>query len=388
MLNKNQSACNGRHPRQASIAVLTAVLLPILVLLIGIAVNVAYMEMIRTQLRISCDSAAKAGLINLGATQQTTTARTSARTASAANLVAGQTLQLSDNNIEFGNAAKNGNGAYVFTSGANPLNSARVTGTMGVPYLFGAFMPGGQFATTQVSVTSRISHDIVLVLDRSASMAFDLSSSEFVYPADRSAITPLQAYFTPPSTTGSRWYSLTVAVNQFVTMLQARDLDVHLALVTFSENYSLGNYSSIEATLDVQLTPTYSQIPTAMNVWTQTPLLGDTNIEAGLNMAQTELTGPRARVTANRTIILLTDGVATTGNLNIPSLTLAARLNSQIITNTITFGAEANSGAAQTAMAGAAQNGNGTFYAAPTAATLTQAFQQIADSLPAVLIIN
>jgi len=386
MLNPGRSGRTGHHPRRAAIVVLVAVLLPILVLLIGFAVNVAYMEMVRTQLRISCDSAAKAGLINLGATQQTTTARAFARTVSGNNLVGGQTLSLADSNIEFGNAAKNGNGLYIFTSGAAPLNSARVTGTMNVPYLFGAFMPGGQFTVSEVSVTSRISHDIVLVLDRSASMAFDLSANEFTYPADRSAITPLQAYFTPPSPTASRWYSLTVAVNEFVTMLQARDLDVHLALVTFAENYSLGNYSATEASLDVQLTPTYSQIPTAMSVWGQTPLLGNTNIEAGLNMAQTELTGPRARVTANRTIILLTDGVATTGNLSIPSLTLAARLNSQIVTNTITFGGEANSGSAQSAMSGAATNGNGTFYAAPTAATLQQAFQQIADSLPAVLI--
>ena len=365
---------------------MVAVLLPILVLLVGFAVNVAYMEMVRTQLRISCDSAAKAGLIRLGATQQSIDARNFARTVSATNLVGGQTLQLADSNIEFGNATKNGSGAYVFTTGGSPLNSSRVTGAMNVPYLFGAFMPGSNFAVTQVSLTSRISHDIVLVLDRSSSMAFDLSSGEFSYPSDRSLFSPLQAYFTPPSPTGSRWNALTNAVNTFVGVLQARNLDANVALVTFAETYSFGNYSATEASLDVMLTSNYSLIPTAMNVWSQTPLLGDTNIEAGLNLAQTELTGPRARVTANRTIILLTDGVATTGNLNIPSLTLASRTASGIITQTIAFGGEASSGSAQAAMSGAAQNGNGVFYNAPTAATLQQAFQQIADSLPAVLI--
>ena len=305
---------------------------------------------------------------------------------SAANPVGGQTLQLSNTNIEFGNATKNAGGTYVFTSGGTPTNSSRVTGTMNVPYLFGAFMPGGNFAVTQVSLTSRVSHDIVLVLDRSASMAFDLSGSEFVYPADRSLFSPLQAYFTPPSSTGSRWNALTGAVNTFVSVLQARNLDAKVALVTFSENFSFGNYTATEASLDVMLTSTYSQIPTAMNVWGQTPLLGDTNIEAGLKLAQTELTGSRARVTANRTIILLTDGVATSGNLNIPSLTQAARTTSGIVTYTIAFGGEASSGSAQAAMAGAAQSGNGVFYNAPTAAQLQTAFQQIADSLPAVFI--
>ena len=372
--------------RKGAIAPMVAVLLPILVLLVGFAVNVAYMEMIRTQLRISCDSAAKAGLVSLGATQQTSTAQSFARTVSAANQVAGQTLSLTNANIEFGNATKNGSGTYVFTSGGTPANSSRVTGTMNVPYLFGAFMPGGSFNVTQVSLTTRVSHDIILVLDRSSSMAFDLSSHEFSYPSDRSLFSPLQAYFTPPSSTGSRWHALTGAVNTFVSVLQARNLDVHVGLVTFAENFSFGNYSATEASLDVMLTPTYSQIPTAMNVWGQTPLLGDTNIAAGLSLAQSELTGPRARVTANRTIILLSDGVATTGNLDIPALTQAARTSSGIVTYTIAFGGEANSGAAQAAMAGAAQNGNGVFYDAPTAGQLQTAFQQIADSLPAVLI--
>ncbi|HEY3968007.1 MAG TPA: vWA domain-containing protein [Planctomycetaceae bacterium] len=383
---RNREYRRAHASRRGAIAPTIAVLLPVLVVLIGFAVNVAYMEMTRTQLRISCDAAAKAGLVSLGATQQTTTAQTAARTLATANPVAGQALQLANSNIEFGNAAKNGSGVYVFTSGASPLNSSRVTGTMNVPYLFGAFMPGGNFAVTEVSVATRISHDIMLVLDRSASMAFDLSANEFSYPSDRSTYTTLQAYFTPPSPTGSRWYALTNAVNSFVSVLQSRNLDVHLGLVTYAENYTLGNYSATEATLDVPLTSNYAKTATAMNVYGQTPLLGDTNITAGLTMAQTELTGSDARVTANRTIILLTDGVVTTGNLDFASVAQTARTSSQIVTYTIAFGGEAGTGSIEAEMAKAAQNGNGTFYNAPTAAALTQAFQIIADSLPAVLI--
>src|SRR4029077_392520 len=134
-----------------------------------------------------------------------------------------------------------------------------------------------------------------LVLDRSASMAFDLSSSEFIYPPDVSAgANPLQIYFTPPSATASRWQALTVAVNSFVTTLQARTLDVNVALVTYAETYSFGSYSATEASLDVNLTSNYSLINAGMNAWGQQPLLGDTNIEAGLAMAVTELTGPRS----------------------------------------------------------------------------------------------
>ncbi len=61
------------------------------------------------------------------------------------------------------------------------------------------------------------------------------------------------------------------------------------------------------------------------------PLLGDTNISAGLALAQSELTGNLARSTADRTIILMTDGVPTTGNTNIPPITLGYAQNNQIV---------------------------------------------------------
>ena len=386
MLIKQMRRIRADKQHRGAMAVVVALMLPLLIVVVGFAVNLAYIELVRTQLRVSCDSAAKAALVRFGASTNATDARTFARSLVAANPVANQTVQLADSNIEFGNAVKNSSGIYIFNPGTSPQNSVRVTGTMTLPYLFPGFSAGNNFNVNQVSLTCRVSHDIVLVLDRSASMSFDLSSNEFSYPSDRSLFSQLQAYFTPPSPTGSRWKALTDAVNSFSSVLQARNLDVNLALVTYSENYAFGNFNSTQASLDVPLTSNYSLIVPAMNLYGNAPLLGDTNIEAGLKFAQTELTGSRARKTANRTIILLTDGVATTGNLQIPALTLAARTNSQIVTHTITFGAEANSGSAQAAMSDAAKNGNGKFYNAPTAAQLQQAFQSIADSLPAVFI--
>jgi len=367
--------------------VLMAVTIAMLMIITAFAVNVAYMQMVREQLRIACDSAAKAALVNLGATQNQTTAAAFAQTVSNNNLVAGNPLQLPASSIVFGNATQGGNGVYSFTANGSPLNAAQVTASVSPPLFLKTFLPISTFSTTQVSLTTRISHDICLVLDRSASMAFDLSANEFSYPSDVSTgKNPLQIYFSPPSSTASRWQALTVAVNNFITTLQARNLDVHVALVTYAETYSFGTFSSTEASLDVNLTSNLGLITTGMNAWGQQPLIGDTNIEAGLAMAESELTGPRSRTTANRTIILLTDGVATTGNTNIASLTQSDRTSSQIVTQVITFGAEAASGAVQTAMMSAATNGNGMFFNAPTAAQLQQAFQTIADSLPAVLI--
>jgi Mg-chelatase subunit ChlD len=377
-----------RRSRRGAIVALVGVSLPMLVLLAAYSVDVAYMEIVRAQLRISSDSAAKAALISLGDGQSQANAITFAQSVANNNLVAGQQVTYSSSNILFGNAVKNG-GVYVFTSGGTPTNSVQATGTVTPTLLLGAYLPVSSFTTQQVSVATRISHDIILVLDRSASMAFDLSANEFTYPSDISGgtATQLYCYFHAPSATASRWSALTAAVNSFINTLNARNLDVHVALVTYAETYSFGNYSATESALDVQLTSNVSLITSAMNAYGQKPLLGDTNIAAGLATAQTELTGTRARTaTADRTIILLTDGVATQGNMNIASLTLANRQNSEIVTHVITFGGEAGSGSVQTAMQNAAQSGNGNFYNAPTAATLTQAFQNIADSLPAVLV--
>lgn len=365
---------------------LVAATIGMLLVLAAFAINVAYMQLVRQQLRICCDSAAKAALVNYGATNNQSSATTLAQTVSNKNLVAGKQLNLSTSNILFGNAKQGSGGAYSFTVGGSPSNSVQVTGNV-TPALFFPMLVSGSFSPTQVSLATRVSHDICLVLDRSASMAFDLSSNQFSYPADVSAgKNPLQVYFTPPSTTASRWQALTVAVNSFTNTLQSRNLDVDVALVTYAETFTFGTYSATEASLDVQLTPNYGQINAGMAAWGQQPLIGDTNIQAGLALAQGELTGPRARPVADRTIILLTDGVATTGNTDIPSLTLGLRTNSQIVTHVITFGGQASSGTVQTQMMQAATNGNGMFFNAPSAAQLQQAFQTIADSLPAVLI--
>lgn len=386
MDSKRRMPRTGTPARKGAMMPVVAFMLPLIMIFVGYSVNIAYMECSQTELRLSCDSAAKSALINFGATQSKPTAIAFAQSVATHNTVGGTTLSIPSGNFVFGNATKGGSGTYTFTSGATPMNSVQVTGSATVSLPFGALTPSGKYTCSDVSIATRISHDIVLVLDRSASMAFDLSGSEFSYPADRTAYSPLQSYFTSPSTTASRWSSLTSAVNSFIAVLQARNLDVDVGLVTYAETYSLGNYSATEASLDVTLTTNYTSIQTAMNVWGNTPLLGDTNIAAGLALAQGELTSGRARVTADRTIILLTDGVATTGNTDIPTLTSGYRTGSSIVTHVITFGGEAASGSIQTSMATAAANGNGKFYNAATSAQLTAAFQNIADSLPAVLI--
>jgi Mg-chelatase subunit ChlD len=365
--------------------VLVAILMTVLVTLSVFAINLVYMEITRTELRIACDAAAKAAIVRLGSSQSQSNARSYAQTVAQLNPVAGSQLTLSSGQIEFGYASRNAGGTYTFIANQTPLNSARVTGSRNVGMIFGGFLSTTSFTPQQQSIVMRVNHDIALVLDRSGSMAFDTTNSEFGYPADRNFGTNFQNYFTSPSLTNSRWKYLSDAVTAFNTVLTTRQLDAQVALTTFAEDYTFGSFSSVEASTDVPLTKTYSQISSKMTEWNTKVLVGDTNIEAGLAQGRAALIGANSRLTAQRTIILLTDGVPTSGTTNLA--TIAANYRAEgIVTHVITFGGQAASGANQTRMQNTAASGYGQYYHAPDSATLTSVFRQIAEGLPAVYI--
>jgi Ca-activated chloride channel family protein len=375
-----------RHSdRRGGIVVLVAILMTVLVTLSVFAINLVYMEITRTELRIACDAAAKAAIVRLGSTQNQSSARTFAKTIAQKNPVGGGQLSLSDAQIEFGYATRTGTGAYSFTANQTPLNSARITGSRNVGMIFGGFLTTTSFTPQQQSIVMRVNHDIALVLDRSGSMAFDSSNMEFVYPPDRNFGTNFQNYFATPSLTASRWKSLADAVTEFTSVLTTRQLDAQVALTTFAEDYTFGSFSSVEASTDVALTKTYAQISSKMTDWNNTVLVGDTNIEAGLAQGRAALIGTGARLTAQRTIILLTDGVPTSGSTNLSTITANYRAEG-IVTHVITFGGQAASGTNQTRMQNAATSGYGQYYHAPNSATLNSVFRQIAEGLPAVYI--
>lgn len=382
----NRWSRSPRHEqRRGGIVVLVAILMTVLVTLSVFAINLVYMEITRTELRIACDAAAKAAIVRLGSSQNQATARTFAQTIAKKNPVGGGQLALSNAQIEFGYASRTGSGAYTFTANQTPLNSARVTGSRNIGMIFGGFLTTTSFTPQQQSIVMRVNHDIALVLDRSASMAFNTTNGEFAYPPDRNFGTNFQNYFTTPSLTDSRWKYLADAVAAFNTVLTTRQLDAQVALTTFAEDYTFGSFSSVKASTDVPLTKTYSQINSRMTQWNNTVLVGNTNIEAGLAQGRAALIGTGSRVTAQRTIILLTDGVPTSGSTNLA--TIAANYRTQgIVTHVITFGGQAASGANQTRMQNTAASGYGQYYHAPNSATLNSVFRQIAEGLPAVYI--
>src|SRR3954464_2658378 len=110
--------------RRGAMLVLIALCLPLCIIMAAFAVDVAWMQLVRTELRTSTDAAARAGAKQLSLAQDTTSARNMAKTVAKRNLVAGNPLLLADSDIEFGVSAQaNETARFKFTSGGAQPNA-------------------------------------------------------------------------------------------------------------------------------------------------------------------------------------------------------------------------------------------------------------------------
>ena len=174
-----------RLARKGAITPLFAILLPVIFLLCGFAINLAYMQLTSAQLKIATDASAHAGGRAMSIKQQTAPAVALAQQIADANEVGGRTLSLTtpddNNDIQFGTSTRNGNSRYSFSrysqkdvdSGAKKATSFAVQGSINVPLIF-TIMPGPMtsFQASRRSVATQVDRDIALVIDRSGSMLF------------------------------------------------------------------------------------------------------------------------------------------------------------------------------------------------------------------------
>ena len=134
------------------------------------------------------------------------------------------------------------------------------------------------------------------------------------------------------------------------------------------------------ASIDQTLTTDYTTLRTKLNDLAKQPLIGNTNIAAGLREGVNALTDPTLnRITSCKSIILLTDGIVSQGDDPVALATTAREMNIRI--HTIAFSAQADVALMQRV----AQAGGGRCYVAPDAASLEAAFRTIAATLPNML---
>jgi len=403
MFKNSQNGKVSREVRRGSIVALAVAMIVSMLMISGYSVNLAYIELVRSEQRLATDAAVKAAGVVLGTSQSVDAARTAAKSIGAKHQVAGAPLVLTDAMLEFGVSSPNANGSYTFSRINNPstattINAVRATtnlnqrsGGGATLVAFAGVMAAGNssinmtnFSPTMSAIATRIDIDLCLVVDRSASMGWDLTNASFSYPAEMNGKSPIQNYLTKPHATLSRWASLQRAVNIFTTVLSQNPFYPQVALASFASEVEFGVFNSTLASLDVSLGNNYNGIPSKITSIGTKPLMGNTNVAAGLRVAIAELLNPsdpsKKRVTSTKHIVLLCDGMMTTGTDDPVAIAAAARAFNVRI-STIAFGAQAD----VVLMQNIASAGGGTSYVAINETQLTQVFRTIAATLPSVL---
>ncbi len=364
--------------RRGAIVVLAAFMIIAFLVSVAFSVDVSYMQLTRTKLRSATDAAARAAGEGLSRAQDQDYARQQAKDIAAANKVACKPLLLDDEDIVFGRSIQQGNGAWAFTAGAEPINAVRVFGRRtreapsgSVPLFFGRVLNVRDFEPTQAATVVRLDRDICLVVDRSSSMKLHLTDTS---PTMSTSDT---RFCKPPNMSLSRWGALSVAVQRFVNALEQTPQSEHLALVSYGSNYTACSLTNVSSEINCNLASNYSAVTSAMGTLSAKKFNGMTNIGAGITKGIQALTSASARPYAAKTMVLMSDGAYTEGTR--PSLIAPQAADHDIIIHTVTFG-EANPAEMQ-AIADAT---GGNHYIAPDAAALQDIFEEIALTLPVV----
>lgn len=369
---------NRRSNRRGAMLVLIAVCLPLFIIMAAFAVDVAWMQLVRTELRTSTDAAARAGAKELSLSQSTTTARDRAKDVAKRNLVAGEPLQLSNSDIVFGNGTQASEASrFKFTSGGKKLNAVQVTGrrtkgslTGPVDLLFAGALGVKQFQPVETATSTQLDRDICLVVDRSGSMMWTLTSSSLPSGAPDCG---------PPDPTRSRWGALNIALEAFLVELDKTAQEEHVALVSYSSNTKECGYTYNISDINSDLVSDYTGIRSAMASLSSKPVKGRTAISHGIDDGIKVLSGKKIRPFAVKTMILMTDGIHNEGPEPVLSAKQAAKKD--IVIHTITFSNDADI----KRMQDVANATGGRHFHAPTAADLARIFKEIASTLPVLL---
>lgn len=375
-MNNAAPARRERRPtRRGAMLPLIALLLPAIIIFLGFAVDVAYMQNTRLELRAATDAAARAAATTLSQSADQSAALVEGTRVAGANLVAGAPLTLDPADFQFGRSERAGAGRWAFTPGGTPANAVRVVGgrtgssSDGVVSLFfGGLIGVTNFEPEFAATASFLNVDICLVLDRSTSMKVDVDSTESgLYTSD--------PRFCAPPGSKSRWEALHQAVQTFTDTLRSTPAAEQVALATYSSAFNSSTYcgtssqaSSLNRALSADLSVIDSSVDTLSNsIWN-----GNTNIESGIRTGLAELTsGTKARPTANRVLIVMTDGNQNVGNAEAAANDCAY---ADVQVHTVTFSIDAN----QSLMRSVAQRAGGRHLHADTTDELKKVFRELA----------
>jgi Ca-activated chloride channel homolog len=361
--------------RKAAILTLFIFLLPVLLIMLGFSVDLAYMHLVKTELRLASDNAARVAADSLSRYEDERDAQEAGVKVAKQFTVAGSPLRLRSDDFDFGRATADEHGVYTFNPDGSPLNAVRVNAVRNagsidgsVPLFFGRLIGNKSFSPEVTAIASFINVDICLVLDRSTSMKFKVDSTEMgMSLSDRR--------FCKPPSGSSRWGALDKAVRVFHDELRRNSAEEQVSIITFGSDLDFvhpglcGRLPS--ATLDIPLTTNIDAADGTMNTLSNSVWNGNTEIAAGIDLAVTELASPRSRRFADRVMIVLTDGFPTAGDAIAAATQAAAQ---RITVYAITFGPDGD----QSYMKKVAAAGHGEHAHAATEKELKEIFKRFA----------
>ncbi len=326
--------------RKGAMLILICIMIFAFLATVAMSVDIAYMNLVKSELRSATDAAAKAAAEHLARTQDVAGAIDRGQEIASQNFISGRPLTLEDSDFSFGQSTPLPSGRFQFTSGGSPTNSVRVnaeltrgSATGSVRLFFGQLLGRDIFEPTEASTATFIERDVVLVVDRSGSMLDD-----------------------------NKWNNLLAAVDVFNATLKTNPVDVQLGLASYSTN----------ATIDVNLTTNTDLVPAALR--RRFPS-GTTSISRGMDAGLRIIRASRPRQFVDRTMVVMTDGIHNAGRD--PILSAREVVAEGVKIHAITFGRDAD----VRRMQNIASIGGGLYRHATNATQLTDAFREIALTL-------
>ena len=148
------------HQRSGAMIVLMVFSIVLFLITAAFSVDVAYMQLVRCELRVATDAAAKAAAAELSRSQSDANAVQEAIDVANANSVAGRSLVIQASDVEIGRADLQPDGSWAFTNGT-PHTAVRVTALMSdatpsgsVQLYFGRLLGFSEFTPQRISTAS------------------------------------------------------------------------------------------------------------------------------------------------------------------------------------------------------------------------------------------
>ncbi len=349
------------------------IMLPMLFILSAMAINLAYIQVVKTKVQIVTDASVRAAGRAYVETGDEALALQAAQNMAGINPIDTTVLNIEAGDLEYGLSERTAQGqAYTFTAGVNG-NSVRLTthsfnggaGSALKPF-FPTFGSTFDIRPLCAATNTQTTLDVAIIVDRSGSMAFAANEPSGGTPA----AAPSGWSWGDPVPPHSRWLDLIAAVTGFCDELTTTAKVEKVGLVSYSDS----------AHRDVQLTDDYTQIDDANFALSMAFDGGMTNVGEGIKKGIDSVTDNKyARPWATNALVLMSDGNHNTGTDPITAAEEAVAKGIPIYT--VSFSNEAN----QALMQQIADMTGGTHYHAVDGQQLNEAFRNIARRLPSML---